>query len=59
MIRSMDLVHIFGQMVKLTRANGSMESNMEKLGSQTQKEEASSDIGKMESVLNGSMPKAQ
>ena len=53
MIKSMEWAPTTGLMAKLTKVNGLMESSMEKLDSQTQRDEASWASGKMESVLNG------
>lgn len=47
------MVHITGLMVKLMKASGSMESNMERPGLQIQRDAANWDFGKMVNELNG------
>ena len=59
MIKSTVWAATTGQMEKLTKDNGSTESNMEKPGSPIQRDVASLDFGKMESVSSGSMPRVQ
>jgi len=53
MTKSTEWAPTIGPMAKLTKVNGSMESNMEKLDLQTLRDAASWVSGKMESVLNG------